>query len=440
MTESNVENGTEQETEKFPPDDYQIKKDKNQTSNKQDFNFRTSSSGDPPVSVLQQNCANLKPKQSYMDSQTQHQKRTNIAHHHAPIVKLRRLPFLETPITELNTSTFSVNLTKDCTQMPLQPRLLDSNSAETECIGNLRTTTASNGPHVEPLRDESPPKVIESLVRKEQQEKVKEFTSTQLNAKISPHQESLANSACSNKGSPIETSKEDIADEDERGGFCSSILTRSPTPPSSSQDKARGSFQKHVIRFLEQLELDQADSELNYLSDHPSPLSPTTELKPSEPSDLDSLSHTGCISHNIISQVQTPTSEHTLAEAKSEWQLEEVKADEASNCPELSCCNITSESPLSVSKIEDMDDGSGTGTCRGDLEVDDPVYFFWQDWSYEEQVNEESRFDTDFRAASREDRDFVCPVALSKIMSGQAQALVRDISPDVCICFVALIN
>lgn len=441
LTESNVENGTEQETEKFPPDGCQIKKDKSQTSNKQDFNCQTSSSGGPPVPVLQQNCANLKPKQSCMDSQTQHQKQTDLAHHHAPIVKLRRMSFLETPITDLNTSTICVSLTKDCTQMPLQPTLLDSNGAETECIGNLRTTTASNGPHVEPLWDESPPKVIESLVRKEQQEKVKEFTSTQLDAEISPHQESPANSACSSKGSSIKSSKEHITDEDERGGFCSSIPTHSQTPPSSSQDKAPGPFQRDVIRFLEQLELDQADSELNYLSDHPSPLCPSTELKSSGPSDLDSLSHTSSISHNIMSQVdQTPTSEHTLAEAKSEWQLEEVKADEASNCLELPCCNITSESPLSVSKIEDMDEGSGTGTCRGDLEVDNPVYFFWQDWSYEEQVNEESRFDTDFRAASREDRDFVCPVALSKIMSGQAQALVRDIPPDVCICFVALIN
>lgn len=439
MTESDTENGIEQETERFPSDGCQIKEDKNPTSNKQYFNFQKNSSGDPPFSVLQKDCSKLKQDQSCIDLQTHHQKQTDKAHCQSPIVKLRRLPFLETYKTELNTSRCSVYLNKDCTQMSLQPRQIDSNSENADCIGNLRTTMASNGP-MELLQDESPPQVIESLVKKEQQEKGEEFRNTQLKAKTAQNLGSLAKFACSNKKRSIATKEKHITHEEERDGFCSFMPIRSLTSPSSSEDGAQGPFQRDVIRCLKQLELDQVDSEENDLSDQLSPLSPTTELNPPEPSDLDSQSHTSPISHNIMCEVvPAPAYEHTQAGFKSEWQFKEVKVDEAPNSPDLLCCNITGESPLSVSKTKDMDDASGPGTCRGDLEIDDTVYFFWQDWSYEEQVNEESRLDTDFRAASQEDRDFVCPVALRKIMSGQPQALVRVISPDVSICFFALI-
>ncbi|XP_070769901.1 SUMO-interacting motif-containing protein 1 [Enoplosus armatus] len=108
--------------------------------------------------------------------------------------------------------------------------------------------------------------------------------------------------------------------------------------------KAQGSLKREVLcSNLEQLELDKADSRQSYYSGHSSPHSPTIGLNPSEPFELDSLSHT-----------------------------------------------------------------------KG---------------SDGEQVNE-SRFDVDFRAASREDRHFVCPATLRKIMSGPAQSLVRDIDVE----------
>ncbi|KAM9356745.1 SUMO-interacting motif-containing protein 1 [Symphorus nematophorus] len=242
---------------------------------------------------------------------------------------------------------------------------------------------------------------------------------------------SPADSPCTHEGSSTATSKEHITREDERDNLCSSTLIASPTSPPSSQDKAQGSLQGEALcSNLEPQELDQADSRQNHLSDNSSPHSPTTELSPSEPLDPDSLPHTVPISQNLMRQVDpSPTSEHTQAENLTECQSEEVKVDEASNSPEH--CSIPRGSPLSVSKTEDMDDRSGTGTYRGDLGVDSPVSFLWQEGSDGEQVNVECRFDMDFRAASREDRHYVCPVTLRKIMSGPAQALI-DVEDEGC--------
>lgn len=419
LTESNIANGTEQETENLPPDDCQIKKEStstNHTSNKQHFNLQKSSSSDPTVFALQQDCGNLKPKQRCLDPQTQHQIQTDKAHHRTPAVKLRRLSFLETHVTELATSRCCVYVTKDCTQMSLHLQQLDSEAPES--IRNLTTATMSNSPHMEPSLDVSPPKVDEALVRLKQQKDSNKITSTQLNAEISQHLQSPADSPCSDKGSSVANSEEHSTREDERDDFCSSVLIPSPTFPSSCQVKVQGSLHREVLGSnLDQLELDKADSRQSCLSDHSPPHSPTTGLKPSEPFDLYSLSHTSPIT-------QDPISEQTLPENTSEWQSEEVRPDEASNSPDLLRFSIPSEPSLSA---EDMDDGSGAGTYRGDLGIDSPVSFLWQEGSDGEQVNEESRFDMDFRLASREDRHFVCPVTFRKIMSGPAQALVRDI-------------
>lgn len=440
-TERNEENGTKQETGKFPLEYCQIKKDTSDTSDEQKFSLQTSSSGKPPVSVQRWNCA--KPKQECKDSKAQHLKQTKVAYGCSPTVKLRRMSCLEAHVTELNASMFSVNINIDRTEMSAHPRL---QGKETEHDRNLRTTVTSNGPHTETLHEESPSKLMESLIKAEKQQKGQEFTSTEWDTEMSQHAERPADSHGSNKGSSIKMpTEQNIYNEDKSDFFCSSTPIRSPSSPSSSQDEAqdsfaltqdtsKGSFKRDIMRFLEQLEGDHQDSEHNYLSDPSSPLSLTSELNPLVPSEPNSPPDASPTSCNTISYVQqTPHSEHKQDEVSSEWQLAEVKTEEASNSSDLSFHDITGESPLPVLKTEDMDEGPGTGSCGGDLENDDPVYLFWQDWSHEENVNEESRFDTDFRAASREDRDFVCPVALSKLMPGQTQTLVRDISPDLCI-------
>ncbi|XP_056239620.1 uncharacterized protein simc1 isoform X1 [Seriola aureovittata] len=333
LTESNIANRTEQETENSQPDDCEIKQESsnnNQTSKKEDFDLQTSSLRDSTVLAPQQDCGNMR----CLNSQTQHQKQNYEVHPspNTPAVKLRRLPFLETCVKDLKTSNCSVYLTKECF------RELSMNSNSPDCITDLRTTTESNGPFMKTSLDKSPPKVAELLIGQEQQENSNEFTSTQLHDR----------------------------------------------------------------------------------SDHSSPPSPTTRLKPSELFDHDSLPHRSPAFYDLKSQVDTtPKSEHTPAENMPEWQSDEAKAERASDSADL-CC----EPALSVSKTEDMDEGSGAETYRGDAGIDSPLSFLWQEGSDIEEVNEESRFDMDFRAASREDRHTVCPVTLKKIMSGPGQALI----------------
>eukprot|EP00064_Thunnus_orientalis_P005350 superscaffoldBa00000517_g5364 len=277
------------------------------------------------------------------------------------------------------------------------------------------------------------PTVVEPLIELGQQENSNELTSTQLNDKISPPLQSSADSPCMDQGSSVTTSKEQSTQEDD---FCSSTLIPSPTPSASSQDEAQGSLQRELQcsnvsppafeSRTDQLELSRAESRQGYFSDHSSSHFPPTELDPSRPFDLVSLSHTSPISHNLKSQADPmPTSEDTRAENTSEWQFQEGNTDEASNSLDFLCCSIPGDPPLSVTKTEDVEGGSGTGTYRGDLGIDSPVSLLWQEGS-DGEVNEESRYDMDFRGASREDRHFVCPITLKKIMAGAAQTLIDE--------------
>ncbi|XP_034399704.1 SUMO-interacting motif-containing protein 1 isoform X2 [Cyclopterus lumpus] len=218
-------------------------------------------------------------------------------------------------------------------------------------------------------------------------------------------QNTPADSPCSDKEGSFVTSKEPDTREDGGDDFCSSMLIPCLTSTSSFQDEAQDSLRREV-----------------YLL----PNSPTTGPNPSEHFDLDFLSHTNPISHNLMRQVDpTPTSEHTLAESPSEWQSEKIKADEASNGFDFLHWSIPNEPLLSVSNA-DMEDRSEAGTYRGDLGIDSPVSFVWQEGSDGEEVNKESRFDMDFMVASSEDRQFVCPVTLRKIMSGPVQAVLDE--------------
>ncbi|KAF3838242.1 hypothetical protein F7725_010010 [Dissostichus mawsoni] len=158
----------------------------------------------------------------------------------------------------------------------------------------------------------------------------------------------------------------------------------------------------------------------HFLADPSFPNSPPTGPNPSENVVCDSPSHTSPISHNLMRHINPATiSENTTAGTISEGQSEDVKADDASNRSDVLLHGIQDEPFISVAN-EDMDDKSWAGTY-GDYCSPGP--FIWQEGSDGDEVNKESRFDLDFRAASREDRHFVCPIALRKIMSGHAQAL-----------------
>ncbi|XP_060935566.1 uncharacterized protein simc1 [Limanda limanda] len=147
----------------------------NQPSIQQDFNFEKSSQ-DSTVSALQQDCGDLKPELSSLVSQTQNQKKNDVVQpcDQKPVVRLRRLPFLEALVGDLETSKSSVLLTKDCTKMSPSFKQLSINKGAPESM-----TTASNVKCMEPSPDESP-KVAESLIIEEQQENSHEFSSTHL--------------------------------------------------------------------------------------------------------------------------------------------------------------------------------------------------------------------------------------------------------------------
>ncbi|XP_008275942.1 uncharacterized protein simc1 [Stegastes partitus] len=377
LTETGA-NRTEQETENLPPDDYQYKKDGiilNQISNKQDLNLQRSSLRDCSVSAQQQDCGNLKPKRRRFQTQHRNESCEADTHNHTPAVKLTRLPFLETHVMELEKSKCSVHLTDDCTQMSLCFKQLNDNTERTDCTHDSRTTAASDASHVEPSFNELP-KVVKSLTG--QQDSSKEYASMQLPNNESQHRGSSTDSVCFEKRSPVETSKEHNTREEERE-------SHSPTFSSLSECKAQREVR---CANLEQLEL-KAESRRTCLSAQSSPHSLTSRLSSLELFEPDPVSHTSPTSHKLKSQVDPPSpSELIPTEGMPDWQLD-------------------------------------SEAYKEDVGIASPVSFVWQDESDGEDMNEKSR-SLDFRAVSREDRHFVCPVTLRKLMAGPAQAMMGD--------------
>lgn len=348
--------------------------------NTQDNNSQKDSSVD--VVAPQLDCGNLKSFQRRLNSKVR-RRQGHFRGYHKLVVKLPRLPFLETHIADLKTPKCYVSLTKDCTQMSLCFKQVDINRHEALPSINLsRTINTSKVPYMDP-----------NMIGPEQQED--EFASTSLQDKKSLDPKSPASSYCSEKGSSAATSKDDSILEDERDEFCSSVPTPSPSFTSLTPHKV----QKEVLcSNLEQLELNQADSRQSCLSDQSSPHTPSNRRNSSEVFDPDSLPDTKPVSHKFKSEDDPPPpSAHIPAETTPEWQLE-------------------------------------TEEYRDELRIDSPVSFLWQEGSDGEDMDAENRFGMDYRGVSREDAHFVCPVALRKIMSGPAQSLVRDLSPHSYIC------
>lgn len=88
--------------------------------------------------------------------------------------------------------------------------------------------------------------------------------------------------------------------------------------------------------------------------------------------------------------------------------------------------------------VEDKNDVTPNGTSVEDLELEDPVCFYQQAWDFEEEGNDE--FSTEIFSDAEKDKAFVCPVAFKKLMSGQDEALLMDISFNVCIYLMAQID
>lgn len=163
--------------------------------------------------------------------------------------------------------------------------------------------------------------------------------------------------------------------------------------PSAAEDRLATSFQWNGFCSPRQPEMEQADSASLRITGQPK---------------------------------RTPHSGHARPGANSEWQPVKAQADDPSNPSDPPRCDTAVQPQLSASDIKDTDHRSSSH--ESDVDLEDPSCFFWQDASYDEQNNEESRFESDPRSASPDDAAFVCPAALSKLMSGQAQSLGREVS------------
>ncbi|XP_072251936.1 uncharacterized protein simc1 [Leuresthes tenuis] len=296
-------------------------------------------------------CFLLNSKQSCLNSPAQHVEQNHTAHpcQDTPAVKLTRLPFLETHVSELKTGC-SVQLTNEPSQMSLYFRHPDDKREAQECIDNLRTATALNVSHMGSLVDEGPPEVEKSAT--DQQESGKEPANAQVRDKGSQRLQTPADFPTSEEGNSCATSNKHCNSENEPDGFQSSNHLPSPPSTSSFPDKAQ-----REVPCSNQEQMDQAESRQSCPSDQSSLHSPATRL----------------------------TSSERYEPVLPEWEME-------------------------------------TETYRGDMGMDSPSSLLWQGGS----DGEESRFGMDFRAVSREDRQFVCPDALGKVMSGPTQALIRE--------------
>ncbi|XP_037531564.1 uncharacterized protein simc1 [Nematolebias whitei] len=143
----------------------------------------------------------------------------------------------------------------------------------------------------------------------------------------------------------------------------------SPTFISSPQAKVP---KQALDSDLEQMDLDQPEPGQRCSSDHSSSHSCKS---PSSPSHM---------SHGNQSPISEPTGEYT-----PEWYLE-------------------------------------TETYNDDLRSESPASLPWHGESDGEDMREDSRFVTDFRAVGKGVRQYVCPVALRKAMTGPPRVLIDE--------------
>lgn len=342
--------------------------------NGQDFKLLENSSGNSQVVRPQQDCgaqnATLRPLNSL--TQLQKQSLARQSSQDAPQVKLDQFYFLKSHPYNLKTSGCSVQLIKDSPQMSLcfKP---NNNCEAGGCPASLETTS----------------KCIPEVMR---------FTTEELETSQERSTKPLKDQATHTLQISVDvpnakeehddvTLKQYKAIENKLDGVHLSDMIPS-TSTSLSQDKTQ---KEAVCSTLEKLDSDNSESGQRPPSDHPSSHSPHC-FKP------DSVSYTISTPLNHANQGgPSPKSDYTPSENMPDWQLETVSYGE----------DAGGESPMSIA---------------------------WQGESDREDINEEGRFFADFREVSREDRRYVCPITLKKLMAGQHQVLVRN---STCISFIS---
>ncbi|XP_029971323.1 SUMO-interacting motif-containing protein 1 [Salarias fasciatus] len=223
---------TDPETENVPHD---CQTDKEITvldiSEEEDARQENTSVEDATVPAPVQDCEPVSP-------QKENQQQNSDIHprHHRPVIRLTRLPFLETHLAELPTSRCSIDLSKACTQMSLYQEEM-SNIGITQHSSADSRTAASDVQRTESSVSRSPPvDVAMSHMGLEQREHWKEVARTKLQTQESQHPQSCTEPCCSERNvaaSPDTNSVDDIKTD------CSSSMISSPAAsPSKDQDKS----------------------------------------------------------------------------------------------------------------------------------------------------------------------------------------------------------
>lgn len=339
--------------------------------NGQDFKLLENSSGNSHVVPPQQDCgaqnATLRPLNS--PTQPQKQSLARQTNQDAPDVKLDQLPFLKSHPNNLKRSGCSVQLIKDSPQMSLGFKL-NNNSEAAECPASLETTSRLNV-----SLPKSIPEVMESTM--EELETSREHTTKPLKDQTTHTLQISVDVPNAKEEHDDVTLKQYKAIENKLYGVYLSDMIPS-TSTSSSQNKTQ---KKAFCSTLEKLELENSESVQRLPSDHPSSHSPHCFKS-------DSVSYTSSTPVNHANQGgQSPKSDYTRNENIPDWQLETMSYGE-------------------------------------DARGDSPMSIAWEGESDREDINEEGRFFADFREVSRENRRYVCPITLKKLMAGQRQVLI----------------
>lgn len=377
LTESGVE-GTELQTEEKSLSGHHLQNGSvyiNPISKNQDVILLESSPNDSKSP--RRDCGTEKPTQRHLSSPTQPQDENISAKlcHNTPAVNLTLLPFHKTHVSKQNASRYSDQFANDFSQMSLCFRQLNGNGEVPECTGTL-LKMETNLLRMEALPSESLPDVMKSP------------TGHQINS-------SLSNEHFQDKGSehlqhPVDCSTTEkvhsdsnLNNHDTLENKLDSSHSYNHIPSSAFIPSLKTEASKDPLVFdLDHLELDQSVSDQRSPSNHSSSHSLTSRVKSCKgfnsnlvcPVSLSSMSNGS----------QSPASEQLLGETTPEWQLE-------------------------------------TGTYNNDLGSESPASLSWQGESDSEDVSKESRF----RAVSREDRQYVCPVTLRKAMTAPTRVLVR---------------
>ncbi|XP_074531001.1 uncharacterized protein simc1 [Halichoeres trimaculatus] len=413
LTENDTENVEKQET----PDNGETKKEStiNDGLKEQGYNLKVSSSSGQLTP--EQDRGNLREKERHFQTNCENLRETT--------VKLKRIQLLETHVNEMKPASSSDLLKTNCLKMTLNMKQLDE---ETQCTCDRRRTTTSNALHAETKEDKPPLKMTETPVRQEQQENSIKLTNKHLNVEISQSLQSVTNFSVSDREGAVRDFGEDSTSKDANKDFSSEVHISTLSSPFLTNDKSHSSFQREdFYSSLGQQKSNETENTQSFLSDHSSNHFPANGPNPSEPADVNSQLQSSLKSQGHTSPVYTAaTSGHKPTVDPSDLQTEEFKAEGASNSSDLLHWDTSGRLPLSEPGIKEIDSRFESGQYIEDLESDSALSFLWQEGIDESQEETESRFDLDFRAASQEDKHFVCPVALRKIMSGQAQFLVDE--------------